>query len=79
MGEWNPVTRLLKNPRAIAIRPMGDGRPGIFLQKLIGDPKEIPVLNVVTYYELKDKGLEDHYRSEISGIQIVSKIQEVGG
>lgn len=74
IGEWNPGTLILKNPRVVQKNPAG----GYAMGKIIGEPKEVKITGaIVCTYEPTERALVDRYVSDVTGIQIVSKIQEV--
>lgn len=71
IGEWNPVTKVMTSPRVMQTRQLSPNESRLVMATIIGSPKEITIHHATVTYT-PDKEIEDYYRSQVSGIQIVT-------
>jgi hypothetical protein len=67
----------VRRPRAIAIQSQ-NGQTLIQLPALVGNPTEITIRDkfLIWRYKCGDQQLENAYRQEVSGLQIVNKMPQ---
>lgn len=67
IGQWNPVTKAMINPRLVTLRP-AHGGAHIFFQEFVGRPTQVEIPNPQYWFEVKDSGLVAEYIKATTGI-----------